>query len=305
MPSRSIRLLLIVLVGLLCSTYFLPLASGQQPVPVINQLESSPAYKSALLSLSDPSKLATLGERGANPRLKKIVYWLYEARTAGQDPSQVIDEVLQANGYTPAHAALVKTNLLRNMKIGDELGFFTPENLERLRRGNAPIVKNGPYAGDEGEVDHVIPVSLVPEIGNDLSNLELLPGILNRKKSAKVGQRQKALARDLHAAGVIDEAVLQRILNVKTSDIVGEAAAPAEAQTTSPAPTPALSATSYAPPPSPAAATAAKEVVVWVNIPSHIYHLPGSHWYGNTMHGKYMKEEDAIREGDRASLNSR
>ena len=32
------------------------------------------------------------------------------------------------------------------VKIGDELGFFIPENLDRLRRGYAPHVMSGPYA---------------------------------------------------------------------------------------------------------------------------------------------------------------
>jgi len=65
MFPRSIRLLFIVLFGLSCSTSFLPIASGQQPAPTANQQEEVAAYKTALLSLSDPAKLATLRERGA------------------------------------------------------------------------------------------------------------------------------------------------------------------------------------------------------------------------------------------------
>jgi len=186
------------------------------PPPVQNIRPAE--YQTALLSLCDPAKLATLGDRGANPRLKKIVYWLDYARKAGRDPSQLVDEILKSSGYRPGHSALIKTNLLRNIKIGDELGFFIPANLERLRRGNAPIVMIGPYAGDTAEVDHIIPFSVAPQIGNDLANLELLPKTLNRRKSAKIGLRQKALARDLHEAGVIDEGLLARILNVRGSD---------------------------------------------------------------------------------------
>jgi hypothetical protein len=46
-----------------------------------------------------------------------------------------------------------------------------------------------------------------------------------------------------------------------------------------------------------------KDVVVWLNIPSGIYHYKGERWYGRTKHGAYACEKDAIRAGDRASLN--
>ena len=40
--------------------------------------------------------------------------------------------------------------------------------------------------------------------------------------------------------------------------------------------------------------------MVWVNTDSHVYHKEGDRWYGRTKNGKYMKESDAIKEGDRA-----
>ena len=46
-----------------------------------------------------------------------------------------------------------------------------------------------------------------------------------------------------------------------------------------------------------------KDVVVWLNIPSGIYHYKGERWYGRTKHGAYACEKDAIAAGDRASEN--
>ncbi|MBF0876749.1 hypothetical protein HKD21_07795 [Gluconobacter cerevisiae] len=37
---------------------------------------------------------------------------------------------------------------------------------------------------------------------------------------------------------------------------------------------------------------------VWVNTVTHIYHVPGSFWYGATAHGTYMCEDDAKRTGN-------
>jgi hypothetical protein len=40
---------------------------------------------------------------------------------------------------------------------------------------------------------------------------------------------------------------------------------------------------------------------VWVNTDSHVYHKEGSKFYGKTKQGKYMSEQDAIKEGDKAA----
>jgi hypothetical protein len=39
--------------------------------------------------------------------------------------------------------------------------------------------------------------------------------------------------------------------------------------------------------------------MVWVNSETHVYHKEGSRWYGRTKKGKYMKESEAIKEGNR------
>jgi hypothetical protein len=46
-----------------------------------------------------------------------------------------------------------------------------------------------------------------------------------------------------------------------------------------------------------------RDVVVWLNIPSGIYHYKGERWYGRTKHGAYVCEKEAIAAGDRATEN--
>jgi hypothetical protein len=43
--------------------------------------------------------------------------------------------------------------------------------------------------------------------------------------------------------------------------------------------------------------------LVWVNTNTGVYHYPGTRWYGNTVEGRYISEEDAISEGDRPAKN--
>jgi DNA uptake protein ComE-like DNA-binding protein len=41
--------------------------------------------------------------------------------------------------------------------------------------------------------------------------------------------------------------------------------------------------------------------MVWVNLETKVYHREGDRWYGRTVHGKYMSEADATRQGYRLS----
>jgi hypothetical protein len=54
------------------------------------------SYSSKLAPLIDPAKLATLGERGANPRVQKAVAILAEAEADKVDPCAVCESGNQA-----------------------------------------------------------------------------------------------------------------------------------------------------------------------------------------------------------------
>ena len=45
------------------------------------------------------------------------------------------------------------------------------------------------------------------------------------------------------------------------------------------------------------------DTVVWVNLPSGIYHFKGERWYGNTKSGAYVCQREADRAGERATRN--
>jgi hypothetical protein len=45
------------------------------------------------------------------------------------------------------------------------------------------------------------------------------------------------------------------------------------------------------------------DVVVWLNLPTHIYHLKGQRWYGATKSGAYVCKKEADATGNRGSLN--
>ena len=159
-------------------------------------------YAARLAPLLDPTKLATLGPRGANPRVQKAVYWLAVARQQGQKPEAVLERAL-AGKMSGDAAKLTREALLRNLDIAQKLGCLDADGLAEMRKGNAPTIRRGPYRGDQLSVDHIIPRSLAPELDNVIANLELMPQRVNAGKRDRVGERQVALARKFHKAGLL------------------------------------------------------------------------------------------------------
>ena len=161
----------------------------------------------SIASLVDPVKLATLkGERAANPRLQKCVYWLAYAEEQGEKPEAVLDDSAKLNKTegTP-YAGFVRWGLLENLKIAKDLGLLTPEGMAELKRGKSATITKGQYAGQEAEADHVIPKAICPELQNQVMNLELLPASLNRAKSDKVTGRAKVFAKELYDSKLLSE----------------------------------------------------------------------------------------------------
>ncbi len=177
--------------------------------------DTTPAL--AIANLTDPAKLATLkGERAANPRLQKCVYWLAYAEEQGSKPEAVLDEAAELNKTkgTP-YAGFVRWGLLNNFKIAKELGLLTPAGMAELRRGKSATITKGEYAGQEAEADHTIPRAVCPELQNQVMNLELLPASLNRAKSDKITDRARVFAKELFDAKLLSEGGWNNMENTK------------------------------------------------------------------------------------------
>ena len=169
--------------------------------------------REALVSLCDPAKIATISsERGANPRVRKISYWLEMARRDGRDPSTEMREVMVAVGWGgTAKGELTAAEMARNRIIAERLGCLDAEGMEMLRRGKAPTIRHGPYMGHKLSVDHIIPRAVCPELDTTLANLELMPLAMNREKSSAVGQRQRDLGNKFFDAGLLSRSGLDAL----------------------------------------------------------------------------------------------
>ena len=177
--------------------------------PLVVQAED---YAARIAPLIDPAKLATLGERRANPRVQKCVYWLEIARRDREEPAKVLDTAQRSLRIPKEPAKLTKDALLRNLTIAERLGCLDAAGLEEMKHGKAPTIRRGPYKGDELSVDHIIPRAVCPELDNVIANLELMPERMNSRKRDAVGKRQIALARSLHHAGLLTDTGLKKVL---------------------------------------------------------------------------------------------
>jgi hypothetical protein len=131
----------------------------------------------------------------------------------GFDVGEVIDQVHSVIGsYEPNRAKAQRDSLIRNRVILERLGCVDEAGMIKLRKGNAPTITKGPYAGEIVTGDHIIPRSICPELDNALYNLEMMPLTLNQKKSAKIGQRQIDLAKRWNADGLLSDEGLRAVL---------------------------------------------------------------------------------------------
>ena len=165
-----------------------------------------------LFTLAAPAAdLATLGERGANPRLQEAIAILADAKASGAGAATVARRAIKSAGYQAGAAKLTADALLRNLDIASKLGCLDATNLAAMHRGHAPTIRTGPYAGEQATVDHIIPRAIVPELDHVIANLELLPARLNESKGDKISARQLALARKFHQARLLSTAGLTAV----------------------------------------------------------------------------------------------
>lgn len=186
----------------------LPLAAAPRTPQTPDQIA-----RQILAPLLDPAKVATLkGDRPANPRLYKVLYWLETARALGGEVGAVIGtaQAMTGSSGTPAAKADLLAILSNRTKL-QTFGCLTSDGMAKLRKGGAPEITKGEHAGDFIALDHILPRSVVPELAARFFNLEALPARVNLAKSARIGARELDLARQWNHAGLLSSPGLRAV----------------------------------------------------------------------------------------------
>jgi hypothetical protein len=135
---------------------------------------------------SDPIKLATVGLREANPRLNRILAAMNSVEQAGEDLIESLRKWLSDEIHPDFYYSRRMTidRLTANYADAKSWGLFDDQaNLQSLARGRSATITKGPYVGQKTHVDHIIPVSLAPELNANLANLRVLPAAINIERS--------------------------------------------------------------------------------------------------------------------------
>ncbi len=166
-----------------------------------------------LAPLLDPAKVATLrGDRPANHRLYKALYWLETARVGGGNVGKVISIAQAVDGYSGTPAAKAdKRAIISNRKKLQNLGCLTPVGMAKLRKGGSPTITKGPHVGSAIALDHILPRSVVPELAARYFNLEAIDAPDNLAKSNKIGKRELKVARKWNREGLLSDQGLMAV----------------------------------------------------------------------------------------------
>jgi len=179
----------------------LGLVTSKSESPQLLLINSSDYHIAEAKSLlGEMDQLNPDSTRSGNPLLKKVLYHLERARQSGVSYESSLNEIYRNNSRSPALIQDRINSLRENMNIANRLGLLTPENLERLDQGLAPIVTRGDsiFVGEIVEIDHRVPIGGPngrPTYENEVANLQVMPKLRNREKSASVdviSQRREA-----------------------------------------------------------------------------------------------------------------
>ena len=166
-----------------------------------------------LAPLLDPVKVASLkGDRPANARLYRILYWLETARRAGGKVPDIIGTAQAAthDAGTPHAQADARAILAAHARLA-AWRCYGPAGMEELRRGGSPTIQDGPHAGEDVHIDHVLPVSIGPELRARFYNLRPQPAAVNLAKGNRIGPAEAELARRWHRAGLLSSTALAAV----------------------------------------------------------------------------------------------
>jgi hypothetical protein len=194
------------------------LAQAELETEATQTVEGCVKATTRIRELTNPEriKLLTDQERGANARVKKILYWMYAIDHNGGDVRATLWSALKPhigpNGYTPKQAALVLNNVLDNYRGAQRAAVFSPLNRALLRLGLAPLAVSRTGQIFVYDVDHLIPLKVAPEIATSLANLRLTPAPLNRAVQETISAEVVDLAVKFNRAGLLSKQGLSNVL---------------------------------------------------------------------------------------------
>ena len=171
--------------------------------------------------LLNPQKVQGLGKNGLNSKLHKVMYYLNQEERAGRNVSESVTRAMKMSGAdrripkSLLDPKIDRMAILQNYETAKRTKIFEgPGNLERMKRGLAPTVYEGEFAGQVIHVDHIIPQSHAPELGNVWGNLRYVPERPNVLDSNKLKPASLSKLQEYKDARLIDQNRINSIIRI-------------------------------------------------------------------------------------------
>ena len=148
-----------------------PEISKAKPVRIAVPQPSAPKKAASFAHMAN--WLFAPGHVDCTAELVPLIAAMEDAKAGGMAPATWFDKELgKDRRFSPVEIERIRTCLFQNWSIAHTYGLVTPENLDRMRRGEAPLATNSSYKGQpfiavcrgEDWVAGVIPmeVKLIP-----------------------------------------------------------------------------------------------------------------------------------------------
>jgi hypothetical protein len=175
------------------------------------------AYQQAVKrfrELTDKEAIAKLPDKkyGANPIVRQLIYEIETNKNQDVNARKALREALRRNGYKGHEHTLTFQNIYSSWhSLKTHLpGALSAANLATLKDGRAVTSTSHDRASSRHirqmlDADHIIPVSVAPELGTQLHNLRLMAHTPNRSVKANVTEAAISRAEDLVRVGLWSE----------------------------------------------------------------------------------------------------
>jgi len=165
----------------------LQLAASSASVQAMHSEKILRAAEQTIRHQCDPVKLASpTNPRNANARFVRSMKAMHDLEAHGKDVAKELDRLLSRDIHSDFFysRSVTRDHLLKEYAKCKEYGLFdSVDNLRTMSRdigrSGAPTIMRGEYAGQKIHIDHRIPVSQAPELGNVILNLRVLPERVN------------------------------------------------------------------------------------------------------------------------------
>ena len=168
-------------------------------------------YALKLQALVDESKFDDTTEwKERRKKYFQALAILDQAQEARVDLDAVLELATSEIDVPEEYRPVLVAGLQRNLKIAEELGILTSENMERLEAGGRLKINGGGYKDEMVVLDNIVPHRFSPELEMSYANLLLKPESVLRRYPDTIAEGAMVVMTACRSAEIMTETSFKR-----------------------------------------------------------------------------------------------